>query len=535
MIKKIAVSFLFAFVFLLLANQALGAENYCTPFSGGIYTDEHPEGSWNHCEGNELIKYSCVGDDWKTNPPVNCEQIFGYCVGNKCVFDSCQTSSDCGIGKYCATKLTPKTCENGCTGTVPSNANACPKPSNFEFLVGINGKFPIKISKDNSCPNAPCYYRCDYPTYAYDPDLKKCSLNAPNVEAGKCDANDRIPITIWKDGTRFKLIPIMDGEELNPITVGKSYIYQGKPGKSYSFKAYEIDADGNKIGVTGYSCKNCPAVCAPDYDGGDGNTRPTATITVPAGNQTVRANTSINFTGTGSDSDAGDAITGYEWRMGSCNSGTLLSSGSVVPNTQTIEFPVTKTIYFKVKDKNNAWSACDSRTVTITSAGDPTLDFYPENNIYTIPSGTGTTLHWTTTNASTCTATGDWTGLKGINGSEPTGVINASKTYILECFKGSSGFNNSGSSVSVKKSLTISVNSCVPLCNDTTVCQGIPYVDSLCHTTCLGTKICGSTCTPKCTPSNLANICSGEIVNDGCTAGLTCTGTKDCSWREVAP
>jgi len=195
----------------------------------------------------------------------------------------------------------------------------------------------------------------------------------------------------------------------------------------------------------------------------------------------------------------------------------LLDAGSVVPNTQTITFPVTKTIFFKVKDVHNVWSLCDSRTIAVAVPGDPTLNFYPENNIYTIPSGTSTTLYWTTTNVSSCTATGDWTtlGSKVINGSEPTGNLTASKTYTLECFKGS----------------TVGVSSCVPLCNDATICQGVPYLDAICGTPCMGNRNC---CTDDCSVGR-ANTCIGQNYINKCDGSDCGSGTKDCSWREVAP
>lgn len=47
-------------------------------------------------------------------------------------------------------------------------------------------------------------------------------------------------------------------------------------------------------------------------------------------------------------------------------------------------------------------------------------------------------LSWTSSNANSCTASGDWSGSKSISGSESTGNITASKYYTITC-SGSSG------------------------------------------------------------------------------------------------
>lgn len=48
------------------------------------------------------------------------------------------------------------------------------------------------------------------------------------------------------------------------------------------------------------------------------------------------------------------------------------------------------------------------------------------------------TLKWSTTNATSCTASGAWTGAKAVSGSVSTGALSATKTYTLTC-KGAGG------------------------------------------------------------------------------------------------
>src|SRR5208282_1420978 len=50
-----------------------------------------------------------------------------------------------------------------------------------------------------------------------------------------------------------------------------------------------------------------------------------------------------------------------------------------------------------------------------------------------IASGGSSTLNWSSTNATSCSASGDWSGSKAVRGSESTGNLSASSTYMLTC------------------------------------------------------------------------------------------------------
>lgn len=72
-----------------------------------------------------------------------------------------------------------------------------------------------------------------------------------------------------------------------------------------------------------------------------------------------------------------------------------------------------------------------SDTVTVTVADPPTLNFFADST--TIEYNTATNLNWSTTNATDCTASGDWTGTKATSGSESTGNLISAKSYTLTC------------------------------------------------------------------------------------------------------
>src|SRR3989344_210706 len=50
-----------------------------------------------------------------------------------------------------------------------------------------------------------------------------------------------------------------------------------------------------------------------------------------------------------------------------------------------------------------------------------------------VPSGTAGTISWTSTNATSCIASGDWSGSKATSGSESTGNLTSGKSYTISC------------------------------------------------------------------------------------------------------
>ena len=89
----------------------------------------------------------------------------------------------------------------------------------------------------------------------------------------------------------------------------------------------------------------------------------------------------------------------------------------------------------------------DSFTIT-TDSSLATVDMKANGSDgpITINSGTAATLSWTSTNATSCTASGGWSGSKATSGSQSTGNLITSQTYTLAC-TGTSG--NASDSVAV--------------------------------------------------------------------------------------
>lgn len=73
--------------------------------------------------------------------------------------------------------------------------------------------------------------------------------------------------------------------------------------------------------------------------------------------------------------------------------------------------------------------------ILVQSQAAPTVDLKinGSDGTITVAYNTAATLSWTSTNATSCTASGDWSGTKAISGSESTGNLINSKSYSITC------------------------------------------------------------------------------------------------------
>ena len=99
-------------------------------------------------------------------------------------------------------------------------------------------------------------------------------------------------------------------------------------------------------------------------------------------------------------------------------------------------------------------SASQSATVTVTSDPQaPTVSL--SASPVTVPSGSPATLTWSSTNATSCTASGGWSGSRPLSGSQATGNLAATTTYTLAC-------TGSGGSASQSTTVTVTVGATGP-------------------------------------------------------------------------
>ncbi|MEK7515098.1 MAG: PKD domain-containing protein [Patescibacteria group bacterium] len=131
-------------------------------------------------------------------------------------------------------------------------------------------------------------------------------------------------------------------------------------------------------------------------------------------------NSECPLSGTGSYASGGGALAGqgdYTLSAGDGNGYTLQSVSPSATQTRSNDASVTETL---------SW--------TLTYAPVPTVDILCNSaNSCSIQNGASATLSWSTSDASSCTASGAWSGSKPTSGSESTGALTSTRTYTLTC------------------------------------------------------------------------------------------------------
>jgi hypothetical protein len=146
----------------------------------------------------------------------------------------------------------------------------------------------------------------------------------------------------------------------------------------------------------------------------------------------------------------------------------------------------------------------------------PTVDLTA--NPYTVNSGSASNLSWTTTNVTSCNASGSWTGVKATSGSNiSTGALTSAKTYTLTC---------TGPGGTASDSVTISVISPMNTLDVSVV--GIGVVNTLSPSigiNCPGD--CSETYPSTATVTLVASPVSGSSFTGW--QGEGCSGTGNCT------
>ena len=107
-------------------------------------------------------------------------------------------------------------------------------------------------------------------------------------------------------------------------------------------------------------------------------------------------------------------------------------------------------------ERDAANPATDTATITVSSSIEPpTVDIKANGSDgpITIPYNSSATLSWTSTNATSCQASGAWSGTKPLSGSESTGnLTTGTYTYTLTC-QGAGGTASDSVTVNVEAQL----------------------------------------------------------------------------------
>jgi hypothetical protein len=241
------------------------------------------------------------------------------------------------------------------------------------------------------------------------------------------------------------------------------------------------------------------------------------TVSLAANPTSVASGGSSTLTWSSTDATSCTASGGW--------SGTKATSGSQSTGTLTASGNFTLTC------TGAGGSASASATVTVTAAPPaPTASLTA--NPTSVPSGGSSTLTWSTTDASSCTASGGWSGTKATSGSQSTGALTASTDFLLTC-------TGAGGSASVSARVTVTGGTPVPTvsltANPTSVASGGASTltwSSTNATSCTasgdwsGTKATsGSQSTGALTASgNFTLTCTGAGGSASASATVTLTG-----------
>ncbi len=112
----------------------------------------------------------------------------------------------------------------------------------------------------------------------------------------------------------------------------------------------------------------------------------------------------------------------------SSNTSIATINSSALATCQAVGSATIKSVY------NNVFTAT-AKLNCYDPALPPTVDLKVNSSDgpITIPSGSSATLSWSSLGADSCEAFGDWSGTKATSGSQSTGKLTNSKTYILTC------------------------------------------------------------------------------------------------------
>jgi hypothetical protein len=153
--------------------------------------------------------------------------------------------------------------------------------------------------------------------------------------------------------------------------------------------------------------------------GGGTSSAPLPTISFTASPTSVASQGTSTLTW--STSNAASCSAAGAW------SGTKATSGSEARG------PLSANSTFTLTCANSAGNTA-SRSVSVSvvaATPAPTVDL--NANPTSVAAGGGTSLSWTTSNASSCTASNGWSGSKAVSGSENIAAVNQQTTYTLTC------------------------------------------------------------------------------------------------------
>jgi len=183
--------------------------------------------------------------------------------------------------------------------------------------------------------------------------------------------------------------------------------------------------------------------------GPGGNANQSVTVTVaPAPAPAISLSTSPTTVTSGGSSK----LTWTSTNATSCSASGGWSGAKAVSGSQSTP-PLTATTSFTLSCTGAGGSASQAVTVTVAPAPNVTLAASPTG----VASGGASTLTWSSTNATSCTASGGWSGTRATNGTQSTGTLTTATDFTLTC-TGAGGSASATASVAIDSAPTVTLS-----------------------------------------------------------------------------
>jgi Calx-beta domain len=226
-------------------------------------------------------------------------------------------------------------------------------------------------------------------------------------------------------------------------------------------------------GPTGIALNSADKVTVTVYGNKGGGTvsvaAPTYTVAQSTGKATITVNRAggsagpadVTYATANSSAIAGTDYTSVSGQLSWANGDAAPKSFSI-PISNAKPFTGTKTLAIALADPINA-DLGSAKSAIVTIDGGATSTAKPSVTISATPtaveSGESPSLTWTATSATTCTASGGWSGLMPSSGTTSPGAISESTTYTLSC-TGTGGSASQSVTVSVVSAATANASAC---------------------------------------------------------------------------
>jgi hypothetical protein len=126
-------------------------------------------------------------------------------------------------------------------------------------------------------------------------------------------------------------------------------------------------------------------------------------------------------------------------------------SGSVAPSGTQSAGPVSAATVYSLSCTGSGGTSSASATVNIV----PTVTLSVTPSV--VASGAGSTLTWSSSNATSCTASNGWTGPQATSGTQATALVSATTSYSLIC-SGAGGNSNTATATLTVSNVTMSLS-----------------------------------------------------------------------------